>query len=516
MTALQARIGALDRLPARLAPFGCGGAMALAQPPLSLWFVLFLALPPLVWLLDRARGAGGGFGVGWFAGLGYFAVGLFWIVDPFLVDPGRHGWMAPFALAGMAGGLALFWGAAFAIARLLWTPGAWRVATLAAVWTLAEIARAHLLTGFPWALVAYSWIDTPVSQALALVGPHGLSFLTLLAAMLPAARLGRMDQAGAMALAAALLLVAWGHGALRLAAPYPERAEPLVVRLVQPNAAQRLKWLPDMQMEFYQRHLALTRAPADPSPDVVIWSETAVPFVLGYADALQAEVAAAAPQATIILGIQRVEADAEGERWFNSLAALNPDGSPSAVYDKHRLVPFGEYIPLAGLVARLGIERLTTLTARGFTPGPGPQIEIVPNLPPFLPLICYEAIFPNVMDARGGRPDWIVQVTNDAWFGEISGPYQHLAQARARAIEQGLPLARSANTGVSAMIDARGRITGSIPLGEIGYVDTTLPSSLTLTTYAKLGETPLYIALASILMLTVTAFRSSLSSRPRE
>ncbi len=504
---LARRINALGDWPARGLALVCGMALALAQPPLS-WFVcVFLALPPLVWLAAGARGWRGGFAIGWAAGVGFFAAGMFWIVEPFLVDPETFGWMAPFALIGMAGGLALFWGAAFGVARALGRGGPRGVILLACLWTLAEVGRSYLLTGFPWALAGYAWIETPVMQAASVMGPHGVSFLTLLAGL--AAGLG-WRQAG---LALALVAVGWGWGALRLSLPVEARAEPVIVRLVQPNAPQQLKWRPDMQMEFYQRHLRETRAQAVPMPDVTIWSETAVPFVLGYADDLQAEVAASAPDGLVILGIQRLEATPETEQWFNALAVLRPDGRPWAVYDKHHLVPFGEYVPFAGAIARLGNAGLTTLTSRGFTPGSGPRLVSVPDLPPFLALICYEAIFPHQMRAPGGRAEWIVQVTNDAWFGELSGPYQHFAQTRARAIEQGLPVARSANTGISAMIDPMGRVLAALPLGVEGHVDAALPAALPATLYARTGDWPVVGAIVAIFLLTVSNFRSGVLFR---
>nr|MBA3324059.1 apolipoprotein N-acyltransferase [Paracoccaceae bacterium] len=319
-----------------------------------------------------------------------------------------------------------------------------------------------------------------------------------------------------LALGAALVGAGWGFGAWRMAAPLPERAEPVVVRLVQPNAPQHLKWRPELQQAFYDRQVAATRAPGAPRPDVTIWSETAVPFVLGYADGLLAEIAAAAaPEGVVALGIRRLETGPGGDAWFNSLAVLAPDGTPSAVYDKYRLVPFGEYIPLAGAIARLGLPQLDTLTLSGFTPGAGPRLMTIPGLPPFLPLVCYEAIFPQGMRAPEGRAEWIVQVTNDAWFGELSGPYQHLAQARARAIEQGLPLARAANTGVSAMIDPFGRIAASLPLGVAGHVDAVLPAPLPETIYAWSGDLPLILGVMGIFVLTVSNFRGSVSFPPR-
>jgi apolipoprotein N-acyltransferase len=282
---------------------------------------------------------------------------------------------------------------------------------------------------------------------------------------------------------------------------------PLVVRLVQPNAVQAEKWLPGKAQEFYDRHIAMTLAPGDPRPGVTIWSETAVPFALGDAPELQAESAAAAgPDGRLILGITRREATPEGERWFNSLAVLDPDGRAAAVYDKYHLVPFGEYVPLAGWIGRLGLPALQTLTGGGFTAGSGPHLVSVPGLPPFLPLICYEAIFPDAMRAPEGRAEWLVQVTNDAWFGAASGPYQHFAQARVRAIEQGLPLARAANTGISAMVDPYGRVLASIGLDQAGFVDAALPGPLPPTTYARFGDIPALTVVIVLLGLTASIF----------
>ena len=501
MIALERRVAGTSGL-ARLGLAAlAGAAMALAQPPVSWPVVLFAALPVLLWLLDGTGGPRAAFGLGWAAGAGHFAAALFWIVDPFLVEPEVFGWMAPFALAGMAGGLALFWAVPFALARVWWRPGPARVLLLAALWSLAEYARGHVLTGFPWGLTAYAWVETPVIQTVALFGPYGLGLLTLTAGLLPGLGSWR-----AVAVAAALVAAGWGAGAWRLAQPVPERAEPLVVRLVQPNARQELKWQDGMEQAFYDRHIAMTRAPADPRPDVTIWSETAVPFVLGERPDLQAEAAAAAGPGRLILGIRRAEEESGAQRWYNSLAALNPDGTVAAVYDKHQLVPFGEYIPWARHVARLGLPGMETLTGGGFSAGNGPHLIEVPGVPAFLPLICYEAIFPGGLRAPEGRGEWLVQVTNDAWFGEASGPYQHFAQARVRAIEQGLPLARAANTGISAMIDPHGRVVASMGLGEAGFVDVVLPGVLPATLYARYGDVPALIGMLGLLGLTASIF----------
>ena len=482
-----------------------GATTALAQPPLSQPVMLFLAMPVLLWLLDGSGGARAAFRLGWLAGAGHFAAAMFWIVEPFLVQPEIHGWLAPVALIGMCVGLALFWAVPFALARAGWPPGVGRVLALAALWTLSDVLRSHVLGGFPWGLVAYAWIETPVMQTVALFGPHLLGLLTLIAALLPGTR-----RWSALLVAVVLVGAGWGFGAWRLATPVPDRDPPLLVRLVQPNAAQRDKWLPGMEQVFYERHLALSAAPADPRPDVTIWSETAVPFLLDRDRTLLAESAAAAAPGRLILGIRRQEPVEDGGRWFNSLAVIGADGGTLAVYDKHRLVPFGEYIPLGGLVDRLGVPRLSTLTRGGFSAGPGPRLQSVPGLPPFLPLICYEAIFPHGLVAPEGRADWLVQVSNDAWFGEASGPYQHLAQARSRAIEQGLPLARATNTGISAMIDPFGRVVASLGLGETGHVDAWLPGALPATSYVRFGDTPAIVVMLGLVGLTFTIFYSGI------
>lgn len=507
LSAVAARTAALRGWRRAALAIGLGAAAALAQPPVSLPVLLFLALPPLVWLVDGTAGGRGALALGWLAGVGHFAAALFWIVEPFLIEPEVYGWLAPVALAGMAGGLALFWALPFGLARAFWPPGLARVLALAALLTLAEMARGRVLTGFPWGLVAYAWVETPVIQAVALFGPFMLGLLTLVAALLPATR-----RPAAIVVSAALVAAGWGHGAWRLAEPLPEREPPLLVRLVQPNATQQEKWRPGMEQVFYQRHLALTGAlagaltgaPDDRRPDVTIWSETAVPFLLDVDRALLAQSAAAAAPGRLVLGIRRVAMDSDGgERWYNSLAVLAPDGSTAAVYDKHHLVPFGEYMPMPGLIARLGVETLTTLTQTGFSAGPGPHLVAAEGVPPFLPLICYEAIFPDGLAAPEGRPEWLVQVTNDAWFGTASGPYQHFAQARVRAIEQGLPLARAANTGISAMIDPRGQVTARLGLGETGYLDAYLPPALSITGYARLGDAPALIVVCLLLVLTL-------------
>lgn len=462
-------------------PFLAGAAAALGQAPLSLWWVTLPALAVLFHLVVRQPGAGEAAWVGLFAGAGYFAVALNWIIEPFLVDPARHGWMAPFAILFMSFGLALFWAAAAGVAHRLPRRGLGLAVTL----TAAELARGYLLTGFPWALVGHVWIGTAPAQVAALAGPTGLTLMTLLVAALLAAR-----RPAALALSALILAAATGFGTWRLSLPEP--APPgATVRLVQPNATQSLKWDPDEARTFFERQLSYTAT--QPRPDLVIWPETAVPYLLERSPEVAAIMAEAAGGVPVAAGIQRVE----GARGWNSLVVIGPGGRIEGVYDKHHLVPFGEYIPFGDLAYDwFGIAAFAAQEGRAYTPGPGPKVlDLGPGLGRVLPLICYEAVFPQDLRAAPERADWIMQVTNDAWFGTLTGPYQHLAQAQLRAIEQGLPLVRVANTGVSAVIDARGRITARLPLGVADFADVALPGPLAAPPYARWGEGPVILLL---------------------
>jgi apolipoprotein N-acyltransferase len=486
---------------------GLGGlAGALGQSPWGLWPVALLGFAALAYAVALAPGPRAAFGLAWLGALAMFALALAWIVEPFFVEPERHGWMAPFALVILPGGLALFWGAAGWLAARLAAPGPGRGWAFGLALTGAEALRGHALGGFPWAMPGHIWIDTPLSQLAALGGALGLTGLVLavaagLAALALAPRRGAA-LAAAVPLALAAAGWAWGQGVL--ARPMPPDRE-LRLRLVQPNADQSLKWDPAFAELYFFRHLDLTAAPHPEgrAPDLVLWAETAVPFFLdapGDGLAMAAEAAGGVP---LVLGIQRRGRAADGGlRYHNSLAVIDPAGVPVAVYDKHHLVPFGEYIPWVGPLAdRPGFEWLAAFTGSallGYTPGPGPVLLDLGAAGRVLPLICYEAVFPRHLRTPE-RPDWVMQLTNDAWFGEHSGPFQHLALARLRAIEQGLPLVRVANTGVSAVIDARGRVLADLGLGVSGALDADLPAALPPTAYARTGDLPWHLALIAAL-----------------
>lgn len=489
---------------------GAGMAVAAGQAPVGIWPVSLVALAGVTALVAGALRPAHRIWLAWAAGCGYFAATMFWIVEPFMVDAARDGWMAPFALVFLAGGMALFWALAGLIAARAPTAA---VAALAFALGLAasDLLRSYALTGFPWALTGHVWVGTPVMQAAAWVGPVGLSVLTCLAAALPVAARTPGKRVAATMGVAAVLAVLWFAGLERLDRPLPPRPQPITVRLVQPNATQSEKWRPEMWDLFLRRQFELTAEPVDKPLDLVVWPETAIPWMLDDSGDIFAQATAVSGGAPLALGVQR----AEGERYFNSLAVTDSQGRVTQVYDKWHLVPFGEYVPMGDVLAQVGITAFAAQAGGGYSAGPGPKVLDLGRAGRVLPLICYEAVFPQ--DLRtGARADWILQVTNDGWFGNLSGPYQHLAQARLRAVEQGLPLLRAANTGVTAVIDARGRVLQSLPLNTVGRLDAEVPPAMPgPTLYARTGDWPATILLVVALSFLAVRLRRNPIDRPR-
>ncbi len=471
--------------------FGLGVLAAAGQAPLDAWVLALPAYAGIIAAVMRAPDARAGFWLAWMAGAGHFMAALSWIVEPFLIDLARHGWMAPFALVLMGFGLALFWAAAgWITVRVAQGPA--RALAFVVALTFAEMLRGHALTGFPWALPGHILIETPLVQGAAVLGAYGLTLLVLGLAALPVA-LGRRG-AG---LALILIAAGWGGGLMRLSQPLPE-ATGAVLRLVQPNAEQTAKWDPEQAQRLMELQLAFTAAvPADGRrPDLVIWPETALPYLLGPGDAATRAIWEAGGGVPVAVGAQRMA----GERAFNSLAVIGAGGQLTGLYDKHHLVPFGEYIPFGdSAYAWLGLRAFAAQTGYGYAAGPEARLlDLGPKLGQALPLICYEAVFAQDLRAAPGRARWILQITNDAWFGTLTGPFQHAAQARLRAVEQGLPLVRVANTGMTFATDAYGRITEGLDFGVAAYADVALPGALPPTPYARFGEIPLLVLLAGL------------------
>jgi apolipoprotein N-acyltransferase len=470
-----------------------GALAAAAQPPVHAVPVLIVSFSGLSILLAGAQTGRRAFADGWLFGAGYFAAGLYWIANAFLVDADRFGWMIPFALAGLSLGLALFTGAAVWIAHRCRCRGVSDGLVLAAAWTVCEWLRGVVLTGFPWNPVGNVWVAfEPALQGAAWVGVYGLSAVTVWAAAgfaqlaAPATRASARRWAGALAGAAVLAAVA-AAGAVRLSAAETGAVPGVRLRLVQANIDQRDKWRTDRRAANYALQLEMSRQ--SPGGDVthVIWPETAAPFGVTTDPARRSLMRGVVPPGGVLItGAPRYRVDAGRlARIWNGLVAVDGTGAVTATYDKHHLVPFGEYVPFRDI---LPLDKITSGSI-DFSPGPGPVTLTVPGLPPFSPLICYEAIFPGEVVAPGKRPAFMLQLTNDGWFGRSAGPYQHFASARLRAVEEGLPLVRSANTGISAIVDAYGRVTARLDLGRKGIIDGALPKSLsTRPLFAQIGN----------------------------
>lgn len=502
---MNARAAALHPVAQTALAVAAGGIAALGQAPFAIEWLTLLGLALAFLLLDAAPGYRAAFRLGWGAGAGHFLVALHWIVEPFFVDAARHAWMAPFALVFLAGGLALFWGgAAWAAKRASGGSTAGLALAFPAALALAEWLRGWIFTGFPWAAPAHVWADHPARSLLAVIGTTGLTLLTVLSVTGLAALLGRRRSLLWPVAAPLLVLPFLGAGVALAPAPQEPPEDAPRIRLVQPNAPQHQKWDPEHVLTFYQRQLRYTQAPG--GPDVIVWPETAIPWPLDVADQALAQIAEAAGGNPVVLGIRRREAGAV----YNSLVVTGPGGRPRALYDKHHLVPFGEYMPLAPLARAAGIAGLAANDAMGFSAGPGPRLLDLGDLGRALPLICYELIFPRNVLGAPERPDLLLHLTNDAWFGRTAGPQQHLAQAQVRAAETGLPAIRAANTGISAVIDATGAIRDSLPLGEAGYLDAALPLPRPATLYARTGNGPaLAVAVSLLLFAAFLGFRNS-------
>lgn len=489
---LAATLSALAGWRRRALAAALGALAALALPPVHAVPMLWIAFPALIWLADGSRGWRAAFATGWWFGFGHFSAGLYWISYALLTDPARFGWMIPFAVFGLGGLLAFFPALAVAATRLSGARSAGRALVLAAAWTASEWLRSWVLTGFPWNLLGTVWMPADAMlQFAAVAGTYGLTLVTVLAAALPAV-LGDMTTArrAAAAQAAAglaLLAVIWGGGAIRLDGADTRMVEGVRLRLVQANIGQNHKWRDDLRQRNLVEHIHLSRQPGFAAVTHVIWPETAAPYFLTLDAAARQAVAGAAPaRGVVITGAPRATpSGTEPFRVWNSLIAIDAQARVVGAYDKVHLVPFGEYVPFGGILPFAKITQGGT----DFSSGDGRPAMTVPGLPPFSPLICYEAIFPGaVVGDSARRPGWLLNITNDAWFGLSAGPHQHVASARMRAIEEGLPLVRAANTGISLVTDAHGRVVARLGLGERGVLDSPLPRPLdTPPPFARFG-----------------------------
>lgn len=503
-----------------------GALSVLALAPFNFWPILFLTFPIMVWMIDGAAagrfgGAIAAFVAGWWFGFGYFLAGLYWIGHAFLVDAKTFGWLLPFAVTAMPAGLAIFTGFGFVLARITWTKGPWRILALAASLTVAEWLRGHILTGFPWNAYGYALTGPLVmAQAAALIGLWGLTFLAVAIFASPAVIADDASDTRRrfvpLGLALAALAALAMYGTLRLSRNPTSFVDGVQLRIMQPNLQQDEKFNFGAKQRVMARYLSLSDRATGPQTsgmkDVthLIWPESAFPFFLPREPEAIAQIADLLPDRAVLItgGVRPADTSPAPHgpiRAYNSVYVINHDGTILSVYDKVHLVPFGEYLPFQALLEKLGLMQLTKVPG-GFLSGDRLRTYSVPGAPLMLPLICYEIIFPGDVVPPGDRPGWMLNVTNDGWFGISTGPYQHLAQARVRAIEEGLPLVRAANTGISAIVDPLGRVVKSLPLGTEGVIDGPLPRPITPPFYAKTGD-------GLIILIIGTVFAAVLRKR---
>lgn len=501
---------------------GAFGALSLA--PLGGFPALWVSFTVLVWALDgavemkagtRLSRLGPAFKVGWAFGFGWFLAGLWWIGAAFLVDAKEFGWLIPVALSVLSVGLGLFHGFATALARLFWSEGPARIGALAGAFFVADWLRGHVLTGFPWNSIGYGFAaNEPMMQIASVLGGYGLTFLAVLVFAMPAvlARGTRGDKVFA-AVVSLLFVGVVGWGAWRLHETPTTYFPDLRFRIVQPAIDQWKKGIPEFKAEVVDALLRLSRTKPEGSTTVateglrptagsaapatsasssgsasaaagvpgithLVWPESSFPFILTReAWALSSIAHLLGDGTTLFTGAVRFEPAGAGEdrpRFYNSIYAIGRGGEILAAYDKSHLVPFGEYLPFQDFLESLGLRQLTKLRG-GYSAGPGIRTLDVPGVPPVGPLVCYEVVFPGVVVDPTRRPEWLINVTNDAWYGITPGPWQHLHQSRLRSVEEGLAMVRAANNGISAIIDPLGRVTASLTLGPIGAVDGDLP-----------------------------------------
>lgn len=466
-----------------LAAFLAGAFAVLTQAPFDFILAGFVAFPVLVWLLDGAApsasaGALGrlkpAFSVGWWFGFGYFLAGLWWVGGAVMVESQTYGWALPFAIVGLPLILSFYFGAATAIARALWTDGIGRIAALAAAFALVEWLRESMLTGFPWNPVGFGLMPVPLlMQSAGLVSVIGMNALAVFIFSAPALLSARRHRIAGLILAFGLLTAHVGYGAYKLSEPNPAGST-LSVRIVQPNIDLKEKWDESVRERIFNSEISLSKQPpaqGKPKPALIVWPETSIPFLFQeYPEGIRMIGDMLGDGQLLLAGIARSEGDGAAARYYNSIVAISDKGEIVDAIDKVHLVPFGEYIPFEGLFEQIGISQLVA-GPMNFVAGANRHAFAVPGGFSALPYICYEVIFPDLMMYPAPQRSFILNATNDAWFGNTPGPYQHLRQAQIRAVETGLPVVRAANTGISAFIDYRGRVVDALAINSQGIMD---------------------------------------------
>jgi apolipoprotein N-acyltransferase len=500
-----------------------GAFGVLALPPIGFFAAMFVSFTLLVWLIDGAAAAPNSsivgrlwpsFLTGWLFGFGYFVAGLWWLGHALMIDAEEFAWALPLAIFGLPAVLAIFYGAAAALARIVWSDGVGRIAALAASFGFLEWARSVLFTGFPWNAIGYGMTPVPLMmQSAHVIGIMGITALSVFIFAAPA--LLGTKQGARVGVPLALLLFAahLGYGAYVLygspgpAVPATDKLP--VVRLVQPMIDQTAKMDTDGdRAAIFEKHLRLSvEAPREGGrkPDIIVWPETAIPFILtDNQDALTQIADTLDDNQVLIAGAVRAEDMGPGNppRYYNSIYVIDGHGQIIAASDKVHLVPFGEYMPFESLLDQFGIQNVVEMPG-GFSAAATRQLLTLPSGLKLYPLVCYEIIFPDEMTGDIGAASAILNITNDAWFGATPGPYQHFLQARVRAVETGLPLIRDGNSGISALVNPRGEIIAGLALNETGFIDATLDGFQPAGNPAHSRQT--YFWLIEILLFAIAA-----------
>lgn len=487
------------------------GFMAnLALPPIGFVPALFIILPWLLLLLDQTKSKTQAFLLGWVFGFAHFIVGLYWVSLSLFTDISQFWWALPFSAAGLPIVLAMFSGAVTLTLYISGLRSIKRLLAFAILWTLGEWLRGHIFTGFPWNLISYSWINVlSVLQMVSIFGSYGLTFFTVLFASMPVLIFWYREKPGIakryLIAGTAMLFVFAAAGTMRLALnneKLPNRTSQRI-RIIQPAIPQTLKWDPELQQRNFERHLELSAIPFPTNdPVMIVWPETAIPWRLNGNQEVLEKAASVIPRTggILITGALRVSHENNQTQFYNSVFAVNKDGEIAAYSDKFHLVPFGEFLPFRKYFPFEPVAAGKT----DFSSGVGPTTLHAETFPSFSPLVCYEAIFPGQVADENERPHLLINLTNDAWFGMSIGPHQHFASARIRAIEEGVPLIRAANTGISAVVDPYGRIVALMPLGTTGVIDSYIPERTSSPTlYSMLGDGSLWgeLLIAAALLL---------------
>jgi apolipoprotein N-acyltransferase len=496
---------------------GLGLLAAPAMPPLGLVPLLLPSFTGLIWLLDGPITRRRAWLDGWLWGFGLLLPNMSWVALSMFVDLARFWWMVVPAAVGLPAGMSLFPAFGTWLYRLVRCRGIARIGLFACCCVLADYLRGHIpWGGFPWVLIGYAWSsDQPgaleMLQAVSLIGTYGLGFITILLATLPALtadalRPGRSALPALAAAAAGLALLGglllWGGE--RLAHGVTGTAPGVMLRIIHTDLPNRDDG--EDAPERLRKVFDLAGKPGAESVSAQIWPESSVDYLLNEEPSLREAIGRlAAPNGVILTGAVLGTRGPPGPDFRNSVAAVAADGQIIASYDKAHLVPFGEYFPMRWLFGMIPVVAETP----GLTSGPGPRTLHLPNLPPVGPMVCYEAIFPHAVIDEQDRPAWLLNDTNDAWFGRSLGPYQHFAESRLRSIEEGLPLIRAANGGISGVVDSYGRILQALPLGQESALDVKLPVALAAdhaTPYGRLGDSPLLLIVVAALLVRVVYF----------